>query len=207
MFYVGAFGGLASPENMDAHDVDGNPGFEPGGFNSIIRPNAITLDLDEAYFGGLVVGRDFGMVRIEMEGAYRPLEFSRISVLNAPVADSSGELDVISVMGNVYLDLPVTDWLEFYVGGGVGLAWMETRVEQEFSFFNQFSNSEDQFLNADNDIVWAYQAMAGVAVHVGPNVTLSGGVRYFTTQDPEFERTEYNGPDIPSVEVGVRVNF
>ncbi len=214
MFYVAAFGGLASPENMDAHDTDGIEGGagESGanGFllgDSIVRPNAFQLGLDESYYGGLAVGRDFGVLRVEIEGAYRPLKYARVQIFDDPLEDSDGEIDVISLMGNLYLDVPVTSFLDVYVGGGIGLAYMESRVDNEFEFDNPFVGDTDVLISDGNDVVWAFQAMAGVAVHLGESVTLSGGVRYFTTADPQFDRSEYNGPDIPSVELGLRFNF
>lgn len=212
--YVGVFGGITSPENGDANDTDGID-LEGGPLgldglvigDSIIRTNAIQLGFEDTYYGGLAIGRDFGVVRAELEGAYRPLEYDSIQVLGSPVADSGGEIDIISLMGNVYIDIPVTSVFELFFGGGVGLAYLESRVDNEITFFNATVGSDNQLISNGNDVVWAFQAVAGAALKLGDNVTLSGGVRYFTTADPVFERAEYNGFDLPSAELGLRFSF
>lgn len=212
-YYLGVFGGITSPENGDANDVDGidgdGVGFFDGTFfsDSIVLTNAFELAFEDTYYGGVALGRDFGVIRAEIEGSFRPLEYDSVRILGVPQPDTNGEIDIISLMGNVYVDIPVNSVFEFFVGGGVGLAYVESRVDNPIEFFNGIVGADNTIIANGNDVVWAFQAMAGAAVKLGDRVTLSGAVRYFTTADPVFDRSEFNGFDLPSAEIGLRFNF
>ncbi|NIQ01885.1 MAG: outer membrane beta-barrel protein [Nitrospinaceae bacterium] len=81
---------------------------------------------------------------------------------------------VISFMGNGYLDLPTRSPVKPYLGAGVGFA---------------LSQLEDDIFGAtvsDTDVVLAFQLMIGMNFEIFPGITTTVGYRYFTTSDPGY---------------------
>jgi OmpA-OmpF porin, OOP family len=173
----------------------------------------------DAGFGVLgAVGRTLGNgFRVEGEIGYRQIDLSRISVRDdggAGAATGIGSLNgittgnvtggnhVISFMGNAFydFDLPNTR-LKPYLGGGIGFA----RVEANDIAVNGAP------LVSDNDVVFAYQAGAGVSYPVTPQTDAFLDYRYFATEDPTF--TSATGGTVKSelathtVSVGMRYKF
>lgn len=136
-----------------------------------------------------------GTVRTEVELGYRSNELDSISGPGGTFSGGDLELNALSGMANVALDIDTGTMFQPYVMGGLGLA----NVELE---------SDDANFEED-DTVFAFQAGAGINVPLGA-VTLFGGYRFFGTSNPEFEdqgdelEAEYNSHNL---EVGIRIGF
>ena len=76
--------------------------------------------------GDLIAGYDFGMFRAEVEGAYKWAKHNEYSDSVSSV-DADGHSRVYSLMGNLMVDLGKDEAVNFYAGGGVGLAWIRQR--------------------------------------------------------------------------------
>lgn len=132
-------------------------------------------------------------VRTELELGYRSNELDSISVGGTTGGDA--EVNALSGMANVAVDLDIGSTFQPYVMGGLGLANLELE--------NDDTNFEE------DDTVFAYQLGAGIIVPLGA-ATLFGGYRFFGTSNPEFEdsgselEAEYNSHNL---EVGVRFGF
>lgn len=122
-------------------------------------------------FGFLAaIGNGFDGLRAEAEFAYRTNDLDKIS--NDPV---TGDISSLAVMGNLLVDLPLSEIVRPFLGAGIGLA----NVDSDISGAS----------NAD-DTVFAYQAIAGIGFPLTHVTTLDLQYRYFATADPDFDGTE-----------------
>jgi len=118
-------------------------------------------------FGGFV-GYDFGNnLRLEGEISYRENRI-RTGGGEDPQAGTS------SIMLNGYYELPLTQPLNLYFGGGLGMATAQLETI-----------SLGQAIDA-NETVFAYQLETGIGWNYNPKVNFSLGYRFFDTADPEF---------------------
>lgn len=96
--------------------------------------------------------------------------------------DLSGDISVLTFMGNVYYDFDLgLDWKP-YVGGGLGVASISLESK---------STASGRTLADDKDTVFAYQAGGGVGYEFATSadhaITVSLDWRYFRTADPTFK--------------------
>ncbi len=133
--------------------------------------------------------------RLEAELAHRDNDFQ----------DLDGSARAWAAMANLYYDFNRGGKFEPYVGVGVGGASIEAKgVAGPISF-------------DDDDTVFAYQGMVGVAVGLTEQLDLDIGYRYFVAQDASFSGSiDVEGPEPFSfdgdythqaVTVGLRYQF
>ena len=154
--------------------------------------------------GGLAIGThsEDHPLRYEVELAYREFDIDGASVTGDPTVSGSGDADTLSLMANLYTDIEMTDAIEIYLGGGIGL----TRIEGNGSTTD--GTVVLTTLGDNADWVVTYQVMVGVAVQVQESMKLTAGYRGLTFEDPEFGGgVKYDAPWIDSVEVGIRFSF
>lgn len=91
--------------------------------------------------------------------------------------DLGGDVTAITLMANGYYDFDVgMPAVHPFVGGGVGLA----KIDIDASAFGVSIANDD-------DTVFAYQAVAGVAYDVTPTMAATLRYAYFATADPTFD--------------------
>jgi opacity protein-like surface antigen len=151
--------------------------------------------------GGYAHGSGF---RGELELAYREngndeLEFR----LPGPdvTFDAEGDTSAFTAMANGYYDIDIgVPALRPYVGFGVGLAVVDTEL-----------SVQGIKLVDDSDTVFAYQALAGAAFHITPNIATTVGYAYLATTDPKFKVEGGGSVDAEyashNVMVGLRYTF
>ncbi|MFZ2225646.1 MAG: outer membrane beta-barrel protein, partial [Candidatus Deferrimicrobium sp.] len=118
--------------------------------------------------------------------------------LGGPV---DGDTSSMALMVNAYYDFKmVSPTIVPYIGVGIGGASISVDA----------SDDVGQIVD-DDDLVFAYQAMAGVGFAVNQQVTIDLGYKYFATSDPSFEAigggtfdSEYSSHN---VFLGLRYNF
>ncbi len=169
-------------------------------FNGVATNGAATLEFDTDYgiFGTL--GNKSGAFRTEGEFYYRDLQ---VDSIDSPAGDlllSGGQIEAISSMFNVYYDAPITDRLELFVGGGLGVVF----ISGDFTAGGPGIGSI--FLSGDS-VEFAYQVMLGLATRVADNVYLTAGYRIFSFTDPDFDGNEYDAPLVQSIDLGIRFTF
>jgi len=149
------------------------------------------------------VGKEFGNgFRAEGELGYRQLSLDHVTSYGGGLGSggAGGDAEAFSVMGNGYYDFDTGGPIKPYIGAGLGFA--------QVSLSNATVNGRS--LVDDEDLVFAYQAMAGVGYQVNPKGTLFLGYRYFAVDDPSFNSAI--GPvqsemATHNVEVGYRLAF
>lgn len=175
--------------------------------------NAVTLNHDYGFDGGLFVGYDLGAFRLEGEVAYKKAEVDEFENTIAipsssgphPVGqrEAFGSQSALSFMINGMLDFGDDDGLSGFVGGGAGIA----RVN--FSRVRAFENT-GEFLD-DSDTRFAWQIVAGVRTAVSRNVDVSLRYRFFNVGDAHM--VAYGNEDVKagmgshSLLAGLTFNF
>ena len=201
-FYVAARGGASRASDVELRELagDGQPGF-PGFDNEI--------DFDTGYRGSLAVGHNLGdfPIRPVFEIGYTNADVDELTVQGS-AQDSSvlnGDIDSISFMGNLYYDFEIDRSTDFYLGGGIGIS----ELRANFSGTGIFSPGFGNVFNPadDEDTVFSYQLMAGLAWHVSDRASLDVGYRLFSSEDPSYSFGAMEAPIIQTIEAGVRFRF
>ncbi|MEE8213691.1 MAG: outer membrane beta-barrel protein, partial [Alphaproteobacteria bacterium] len=150
------------------------------------------VDFDLGWVGAVAVGYGFGNgLRLEGELSYRRNDAD----------DFSGEGKVAGFMANVLYDFDVSPKFVPYIGLGAGLAIVE------FDEVSPIGGSSVE----DDDTVFAWQAIAGVAIPIRDQLDLTFDYRYFDVPDVDLQTelggsidTEYASH---SVMIGLRYRF
>ena len=168
-------------------------------------PGTLTSDTG-AGFGAAVGFSVLGYARVEGEIAYRTND---LDSFDEP-GDSTpldGDMSAISVMVNGFYDFDLGLPVVPYVGAGLGLAIISVDASVSVPGFSL------QFVD-DNDTVFAYQGILGVAYEFGDGFAATVDYRYFATMDPEVTETAAAGGSTAEIEyashnltVGIRYQF
>lgn len=132
------------------------------------------LSTDPGFGFIAAVGNTFENVRGEIEMGYRTNDTDEISSggISIPL---NGDITSLSVMGNLLVDLPLSESIRPFIGAGMGLANVEADLNG---------------IGSEDDNVFAYQAIAGIGFPLTHVTTLDLHYRYFATADPDFDGTE-----------------
>ena len=109
------------------------------------------------------------------------------------------DLTVVPITANIKFDFPIANNLNFYIGAGVGVAWVDLEVTREIGDF------DDSF--SDSDWVFTAQIFAGLSYSVTTNVDIYGGARWIYYADPTLFGDDMPVDDDWLFELGVRFKF
>ncbi|HYG29343.1 MAG TPA: OmpA family protein [Allosphingosinicella sp.] len=154
--------------------------------------NAVTVEHEYGYDGGVFIGYDFGAFRLEAEAAYKSADLDSYETLIrlplegavfAPQREASGNTTALSFMANALLDFGNEDGISGFVGGGAGMARVEANLYRNFANATPFLDGSD----------WtpAWQLLAGLRQAISDNVDVTVRYRYFNTRNVEL--TAFNG--------------
>jgi opacity protein-like surface antigen len=176
MFYVSVIGG-ANWVDDDAFLVTGAAptstlAWAPSADTGFIVGGAIGASLGQ-YMKGL---------RVEAEVAYRQNEVGGLWTSSTGAGNLDYDHSSLSVMANVWYDIPLGGGFSPYVGGGIG--WADAEADGRYNVTTlgvttttvPFSFSDDGF---------AWQLGIGLNYQAAPNIQVGIGYRYF------------EGPEIP----------
>ena len=83
-------------------------------------------------------------------------------------------------MGNLILSYPIPQTILVpYIGAGVGGSAVTFNTDN-------FGNNSISVVGNESDVVFAYQAFAGVRFQLNPTMSLGVGYKYFATESPTF---------------------
>ncbi|MCZ6509256.1 MAG: outer membrane beta-barrel protein [Alphaproteobacteria bacterium] len=133
----------------------------------------VEAETDSGLAGLVGLGLQLGATnwRVELEGGYRESDIDNISGVGA-----TGDVDVLSIMGNVFYDISLTQKLDFYLGGGLGLA------DVDLSNAGTFGTATID----DNDMGWAWQLGAGAAFALNERLKLTLDYRFLNIEDLDY---------------------
>lgn len=106
------------------------------------------------------------------------------------------DIEIIPVTFNIKLERPIADNLSFYVGAGVGAAFIDMDVS------SSLGGSA-----SDDDTVFVAQIFTGVAYNVSDSFEIYGGARWIYLDDAEFDGIDVDLGDDFLIEAGLRLNF
>ena len=173
--YVGLEGGVLWVEDMDV-DFRDETGFE--------LADAFTLRHKAGFDIGLIAGYDFGMIRAELELAYKRASLNEASasqLFPGPGSpgdnfEADGRARTTSGMINALLDFGNEDGLSGYAGAGIGLAQVRYSADIDTLGYD-FSDSYSGL---------AWQGILGARYAVSPNLDLGLKYRFFNVPNVKF---------------------
>ncbi len=93
---------------------------------------------------------------------------------------SNSYLDNVPFVANLTLSYPIPHTLIVpYIGGGGGGSWTSFNTDA-------FGNNSVTFFGYESDVVFAWQAIAGVRIKLNNKMSIGIGYKYFATQDTSF---------------------
>lgn len=144
------------------------------------------------------VGNDFDNgFRAEAEFGYRKNDMDELDATVYIYGDAysgsgsiDGDVTAIALMANAFYDFMPQGKVSPFIGAGLGFANVEGELE---------GSEED-------DNVFAYQAVAGVAFSVTQQMKIDVQYRYFATEDADFDGTDFEYATNNAM-VGLRYSF
>ena len=147
--------------------------------------NALRLNYDYGYDGGLFVGYDLGAFRIEAEAAYKKADLDSFNTLIQLPGEGTtfppsrefagGTATALSFMLNGMLDFGDDDGISGFVGGGIGMARVKANNNRVFANTAPFLDDSDSKL--------AWQVFAGVRQAISDNIDVTVKYRFFNVDD------------------------
>lgn len=176
-------GGLNFPSAATAEQFDTAPGFFPA-----VIPSPAARDLDDSGYGlSFAFGRRHSRtLRSEIEVAFRSNDISTIAgpVPLIPTVDPEpirdGSVSATSLMKNFIIDLDNGTRFTPYFGAGLGLSYIDVEFGEAFSSSGEATFQDDQTL-------FSYQAIAGVATQISSIADFIVEYRFLGTSEVEFD--------------------
>lgn len=157
------------------------------------RAGTAKMTLDAGFLGTGAVGYDFaGPFRAEAEYGWQKNDIDTLSYSNRFGNFNQGDLKTQTIMANAFYDVDTGSPWSPFVGAGIG--WAKVDLNTPALPFG------------DNDDVFAYQLMAGVAYNVSENLAIDAQYRFFGTQDATIQGADFsmNSNDLM---LGIRYSF
>ena len=104
-------------------------------------------------------------------------------------------LDIIPLTFNVKFERPIAQNLNFYMGAGAGIAFVDFKLSGAGGSIS------------DDDTVFAAQAFAGLVYNISPTFEVYGGARWIYLDDGDFFGVDVDFGDDVLLEAGLRYNF
>ncbi|MBI2740901.1 MAG: OmpA family protein [Rhodospirillales bacterium] len=137
-----------------------------GGLNWLLNNQSYIMDTGWAIGGK--VGYDFVGPRVELEGMYHSNNGNAVVAFPTGYATVNGRIEQISVMANVLYDFFPGAMVTPYVGGGLGVAFVDANIQGCSLCLAMF----------------AYQGILGVGYNATPALRIGVEGRYYGTTNP-----------------------
>lgn len=183
-WYAGGNIGYAIPTDSDWDD----PAF--GGVT-------LTIELEPGFALAGFGGYDFGKFRLEGELSWQKNDFDTVSGPGGSLT-ITGDLTATSFLVNGYFDFHNSSPATPFITAGIGFSKIEVND------FNVPGSGVPGY--SDDDTVFAGQIGAGVGFAIIQNGSLDFKYRYFLTEDPSFDTSEFSFSS-HNIYVGFRYNF
>ena len=134
-------------------------------------------EYDSGYLFGTKLGYLFASgLRPEINFVLRQNDFDAVRFTNGSSTDANGEVENVSLMGNLWYNFRSGQSVQPYLGGGIGASKVTVQ---------NFTNSNF----SEDDTVFGVQGGFGAQFALGPRVNLDLGYRYLFNEDPELSTT------------------
>ncbi|MCZ8136515.1 MAG: OmpA family protein [Porphyrobacter sp.] len=177
-FYIGVNGGVSLEDQVDVDLANTDP-----------QTNGAFADTNSGIDADVVVGYDFGALRLEAEGGYKRNGYDGLTVVNSgilpggltvppgTVVQNEEDLSIWSGMLNGLLEVGKDGGVQFFAGGGVGIANLDLPVE--------VAGVGTVIDDSATDFAW--QLLGGLRVAVSERVDIGVKYRYFVADGFELE--------------------
>lgn len=158
---------------------------------------------------GVVIGCNW---RAELEVAYMRSGLKNVDSFvggSSAVVNVNGHVEDVPLMLNAYYDIPLLEFVGWYVGAGMGICFNRIVIDP-------YSQGATSFLGSTTkDNLFAWQLKTGLMVYVNCHITVFAGYRLFGTSKPDSSATRLAGssagykdrPYLNSLEAGIRVKI
>jgi len=164
-WYISAFGGGAFMQDYTV-------------FNAAFGGITNTLKTDPGFIVGGAAGLEFlPNWRGEVEVSYWEADPKSWTNAGFVGANLSGHVSSVNVLANVWYDIDLGTFVEPYVGGGIGVGFVDGRLSTSNGVGLQFNGDDTGF---------AYQVGAGMKFPVSPMMDIDVGYRYRGVTDVQF---------------------
>jgi OOP family OmpA-OmpF porin len=193
-FYVQYNGGATYVPNQNLTNADAT-----GVSNTTGQQFSGSTDQEWGFnVGGAIGMRFLEHFRGELEYMYRENEVDNFAIQGGP-SGASGDVDVMTVMANVYFEYDLDIGVVPYVGFGIG--WAQLHLEAKNSEFPERSRFDS------SDSVFAYNLLVGGSYPMNEVVDLSLGYRYLGTTDSEVNNSLSNPNVTPTTRRSARMDY
>lgn len=127
------------------------------------------------------------------------------TVFNPPINPTltlvswDSDVTVVPITFNVKFDWPITSNFNAYLGGGIGVAWMDASYSAS-SVFESVSVSDSKW-------IFTAQIFAGLDYDITPNFQIYGGARWVYFDNPDFVGQSVMKSNDCLLELGGRFKF
>ena len=137
---------------------------------------SVSNETDSGLAGLVGLGMQLGATnwRVELEGGYRESDVDSLSSVSG-----SGDVDAVSVLGNLFYDIEINKRLDLYLGGGLGLA------DVDYSGVSPVGSASI----SDNDMGWAWQLGTGAAFALNDRLKVTLDYRFLNIENLDFPTT------------------
>ena len=188
--YVGVDAGVMLVEDTN---LDYNRDFDDPNIADLDVRDALVIDHNLGFDADIVAGYDFGLVRGELELAYKRASVDEVQIENALVPttlptepyDADGDVRVWSAMVNVLFDFGDEDGWSGFLGAGAGWANVKYDLDVAGALVPVPGTDPAVSLNDDDGAV-AWQILAGIRKSITPNIDLGLKYRFFNVSKLEF---------------------
>lgn len=139
------------------------------------------VEFDPGLNIGFTGGYDFGIFRLEGELSYKNAEIKAVTshVTSERLHDTYGDVGVLAMMFNGFMDLHNNTAVTPYLGGGIGFASVQL---SDTLATRRVGNSAQRVLlyGTGSDNVLAYQFGGGIDIALNRHFSLDIGYRYFS---------------------------
>ena len=171
-----------------------------------IAPGTIDTEYDDDWNYSAAYGwkRDGYRYEVELVGGEDEVDFHTLNG-GAPLAGSTGGINMLAVMFNGYYDFSTASAFTPYVAGGLGIAMVEAEG---------FGAAAAPDVLDDDDTVLAYQAMAGIGYDINEKTNIFAEYRYFGANSVDLTTSAATGSVDTDIDYGssqfrfgVRINL
>lgn len=156
--------------------------------------------------GGAIGKRFHEYFRAELQLSYRESEVNNMSLRGEP-DDATGDISLLAVMANGYVDYDLGVGVVPYLGVGIGWGSVDVTVKNRAGALTARVDGEDS--------VFVWSLMVGGSYPINEILDLSLGYRYIATTDPDLNsnikdlgaRRLEGEFDAHEVILGLRFNF
>jgi opacity protein-like surface antigen len=170
-WYITLFGGVSSVEDFDVtYEVNGDLDDADG-----------DVDGSGFVFGGAIGTHLTENIRVELEASYSESDMDSLDFGSGADLDAvDGDFEFLTVLANLWYDVPLSDDIKPYLGGGAGVAIVDGDID--------YTNGQTAF--DSTEVAFAFQVGAGMRWEVSRDFTLDVGYRFKGIDGPSFSGSD-----------------